>query len=777
MSSSSRVLHTPLENKYMKPPDSFPLSPIRDLTANSSASNSIRTAGKMFSSSSECPDDITFSAVSQHDKQKQDPPFVSPTLTDNVSSEIPPTTFISHPQESEDITWGPDPFKDILGFPENVSVHHDQAENSAFYLNDDNVKKTDFGEWVDQLMSIDDSLHPNWSQLLGDDSVAEPKQKASQVPQQQHIPSGEVLCNSAAATASQTKPRMRWTPELHEAFVEAVNQLGGSEKATPKGVLNLMKVDSLTIYHVKSHLQKYRTARYKPEPSEGTSEKKVVPMEEMKSLDLKTSKGITEALRLQMELQKRLHEQLEIQRKLQIQIEDQGKRLQMMFEKQREMGNSGKPSDEACGAEADTVETWNEEGDKLGSIPKEEDGSTKQIAGEAEEDEAAQPPTKRAKKRERGEKGGGERMLFQVGGQGSRPTFFEMAAAQQLPASLRGALTYSIGVLALRRPFLHKVLDFEDESFALLMLVLESHTLRTTDASFSESLYGLRRRPANISLNTHHATLRRRHKLLSVLFLVVLPYLKSKLHSIYNRDREARLQATLWGDQAQGPFLQDYSPASSVSTRVANRVQRIVGFCYPWLHAGTEGLQFAYQLLYLLDATGYYSLALHALGIHVCRATGQELMDTSSRISKMRNRERERLRGPQWLKTLQGALLSCTYTVLDYAQTGLIAAVFFFKMMEWWYQSAEERMSAPTVYPPPPPPPPPKVAKEGIPLPPDRTNCPLCSQKRVNPSVVTVSGFVFCYGCIFKYITQYNRCPITLTPATVDQIRRLFHDV
>lgn len=38
------------------------------------------------------------------------------------------------------------------------------------------------------------------------------------------------------------------------------------------------------------------------------------------------------------------------------------------------------------------------------------------------------------------------------------------------------------------------------------------------------------------------------------------------------------------------------------------------------------GLSFAYQLLYLLDATGFYSLGLHALGIHVCRATGQELV-------------------------------------------------------------------------------------------------------------------------------------------------------
>ncbi|CAK8574405.1 unnamed protein product [Lathyrus sativus] len=383
-------------------------------------------------------------------------------------------------------------------------------------------------------------------------------------------------------------------------------------------------------------------------------------------------------------------------------------------------------------------------------------------------------------------------MLFQVGGQGSRPTFFEMAAADQLPRSLRAALTYSIGVLALRTPFLHKLLDYEDESFSLLMLVLEAHSLRTADASFSESLYGLRRRPVNIKLNndsdaaaTATSQLRRRQKLVSLLFLVVLPYLKSKLHSIYNKEREARIQASLWGDENESYDFEQNSLVStstldaraSITTRITKRFQKIVGICYPLLHAGTEGFQFAYQMLYLLDATGYYSLALHALGIHVCRASGQELMDASSRISKIRSRERERLRGPQWIKTLQGALLSCTYTVLDYAQTGLIAAVFFFKMMEWWYQSAEERMSAPTVYPPPPPPPPPKVAKEGVQLPPDRTVCPLCLQKRVNPSVITVSGFVFCYACVFKFVTQYKRCPATMMPATVDQIRRLFHDV
>ena len=55
-------------------------------------------------------------------------------------------------------------------------------------------------------------------------------------------------------------PRLRWTPQLHRRFKDAVDHLGGPANATPKAIVAAMQVKDLTVFHVKSHLQKYRTS-------------------------------------------------------------------------------------------------------------------------------------------------------------------------------------------------------------------------------------------------------------------------------------------------------------------------------------------------------------------------------------------------------------------------------------------------------------------------------------------------------------------------------------
>ncbi|KAI3680423.1 hypothetical protein L6452_35193 [Arctium lappa] len=152
-----------------------------------------------------------------------------------------------------------------------------------------------------------------------------------------------------------SKQRLRWTHELHERFVDAVAQLGGPDRATPKGVLRVMGVQGLTIYHVKSHLQKYRLAKYLPDSS---SEGKTFDQKEsgdmISSLDGSSGMQITEALKLQMEVQKRLHEQLEVQRQLQLRIEAQGKYLKKIIEEQERLGGV---VSESADNKADTTAT------------------------------------------------------------------------------------------------------------------------------------------------------------------------------------------------------------------------------------------------------------------------------------------------------------------------------------------------------------------------------------------------------------------------------------
>ncbi|CAI9774392.1 unnamed protein product [Fraxinus pennsylvanica] len=362
---------TPFEEKYPKLRDSQQVSTERELmqhppAALSPLSSNSGVVGHIFSSSSGFSSDLHFSSTPKQEKHLRQAPFISQSANSGTSIILPhscdsgilqSTASSQFTKENNRSSWCPDSLPDFLDYSFSTSIDNSQLDSinsgDIGISSEDLIKRNDWQEWADQLITDNDPLTSDWNELLADANV-EPKMQQlmskqpvnfssqqSQIPLQPPDTPGETntaVAQSSSANVAPVKQRMRWTPELHEAFVEAVNKLGGSERATPKGVLKLMKAESLTIYHVKSHLQKYRTARYKPETTEESSEKKLPSVEELSSLDLKTGIEITEALRLQMEVQKRLHEQLEIQRNLQLRIEEQGRYLQMMFEKQCKSG-------------------------------------------------------------------------------------------------------------------------------------------------------------------------------------------------------------------------------------------------------------------------------------------------------------------------------------------------------------------------------------------------------------------------------------------------------
>lgn len=121
----------------------------------------------------------------------------------------------------------------------------------------------------------------------------------------------------------------------------------GFTEATPKLVLRLMGLKGLTLYHLKSHLQKYRLGQLakKQNAAEANKENSGDSSGQFglhssgpstSSLSMNFMQGevpTTEAVMSQIQVQKILQEQLQVQQKLQMRIEAQGKYLQAILDK------------------------------------------------------------------------------------------------------------------------------------------------------------------------------------------------------------------------------------------------------------------------------------------------------------------------------------------------------------------------------------------------------------------------------------------------------------
>ncbi|XP_030041797.1 peroxisome assembly protein 12 [Microcaecilia unicolor] len=339
-----------------------------------------------------------------------------------------------------------------------------------------------------------------------------------------------------------------------------------------------------------------------------------------------------------------------------------------------------------------------------------------------------------------------------------RPSIFEVIAQDSLMIAVRPALQHIAKILAESNPQRYGTLwRWFDEIYSLLNLVLQQHFLAKTSASFSENFYSLKR----IVLGNHEGPhslanvgLPKGNHWRSLLFLVLIPYLKVKLEKLVSRLREE----------------DDYSiqlPASPWK-----RFYKAFLAAYPFVNMAWEGWFLSQQLRYILGKAQHHSPLLTLAGVRLVRLTAEDIQAMEQRVASTAASQQSAHSLNNKLKravkrALGGVALSLS--------TGLSVGVFFLQFLEWWY-SSENQETIKSLSALPLPPPPIHFDQETYSplLPKLKTVCPLCRKIRANDTALSTSGYVFCYRCTYYYVKHHQRCPVTGYPTELQHLVKLY---
>lgn len=237
--------------------------------------------------------------------------------------------------------------------------------------------------------------------------------------------------------------------------------------------------------------------------------------------------------------------------------------------------------------------------------------------------------------------------------------------------------------------------------------------------SISETFYGLTR--FNLSSNKFA----RRDFVISFVVLVIFPYLFRKLEKRMNSLKEK---------------LQD-----ELSTHDKYKILGL--YSYRTLKASYEFTQIIKYISYLSGRSSTHNIPLWLSNISLRHANPQEDSFSFSDIFS----------GNVNLSTVIGS------TILRTLEFG----GFFLQFLQW-YQDSSASQKVISQLPTPDPPNLDKDAKR-------YTNvCPICFQEFSIPTVLTVSGYVFCFKCITSHLRKHQLCPVTNYPASIDDLTRIY---
>ncbi len=378
------------------------------------------------------------------------------------------------------------------------------------------------------------------------------------------------------------------------------------------------------------------------------------------------------------------------------------------------------------------------------------------------------------------------------------PSYLEMKMLQATVESSRQALNTAIDALSQNMTMLVNSNSTTHQDAALLLrlkykilkiisIILRKYPLEiqlllkysierkalmsSSNSTLSEAMFGFRR--SKVSHSQMLKALGKNDMIKTALLLSFGSYIDERLRRYYQKLRDSFID--------DGGDNMSMTPREEIS--IGKIMKKTFVYLYPFLHMTKEGLNIAYNFMYMINKSPYYSPTLHALG-QIIRRTN--MLDNNAR-----KQEPKHIIGQQNNSTTIQRIMNKAAGPVSFSLFSLFCIGWIGQFRRELrnrrrrlivgglennnlsrrnenYEYEKNKISVP------PPVPSKRVEQNELNLSRNPALCPLCSEKRVNPTA-TCSGFVFCFRCISLFLRKNNhKCPITGMKCRESQLVRIY---
>ncbi|CAI2377318.1 unnamed protein product [Moneuplotes crassus] len=302
---------------------------------------------------------------------------------------------------------------------------------------------------------------------------------------------------------------------------------------------------------------------------------------------------------------------------------------------------------------------------------------------------------------------------MELSGGAPKISFFEMVASDSLSSYFEGGFKYIYQVFTNHYDRLVPISYYSDEAYFIFDMLLQSYYLHKNSSSYAENFFSFTRSAVSFTNNRlkQYST---KHKVITLFFEVILPYLRLKVHKWYlSKKGDANFQY--------------------------KKYLKII----PLTNGLYAFIDFLYKLKYLLQQDfKFFKPYLHLCNFLIRRKNMFELRTEEEKYSNK----------------VVGVL----------SKYNVFIMFIFIKYCQWYFsqgnsgsQSSSQSQGEEICEPPP-------RAKPS-------KGCPLCQKSPIeNPCALETSGYVFCFVCIQDYVEKNQRCPITGTRTFDSNIRKIY---